>query len=161
MDITTGAVRRLTHIRISQFVLAGAVSAVGLVGFGGVANAAPISGTGTVVCVQSSPVVVAVESGSESVSTPITCDDPVCVDGALTVVVDDSGVQHQACVASAVAVPPATTARVTFALPVDSASTASPAVLPATGRGSGDGLALAAVLVGCGSLASFVSRRKV
>ena len=144
--------------------MAGVVAAAGVVNLGGVANAAPVADAAVVSCVTIDPVAVpaAAAPSDAIVSLPITCDEPACADGALTIVTDDSGVQHQACVASAVAVPPATTAKATFVLPVDTASTSSSAVLPATGSSSDQGLLLfATLLVGSGSLASFVSRRKL
>jgi LPXTG-motif cell wall-anchored protein len=102
-------------------------------------------------------VVVPVQfNGSDaSVSTQIACDAPVCTDGVLTTVTDDSGVQHQACVA--VAADPAP-ARSSLA-PQPAPPTTSPARLPTTGAGTG-GLVIAALLVGSGSVASLVSRRK-
>lgn len=107
------------------------------------------------------PVVVPVQfnGNDESVSTLITCDTQPCAEGALTVVIDDSGVQHEACVASAVAVPPATSAKATFVPSAPAMPTASPAALPATGSGTG-GLVIAALLVASGSVASYMSRRK-
>ena len=96
-----------------------------------------------------------------SVSTQIACDTPVCTDGVLTTVTDDKGVQHQACVASA-AVDPAPApgdppAKVTLR---SSTLTTSPQQLPSTGSGTTSGLVIAAVLVGSGSVASLLSRRK-
>jgi hypothetical protein len=106
---------------------------------------------------------VQLNGNDASVSTSISCDQPACADGALSTVIDDNGVQQQACVASAVAVPPATTAKATFVSEALSASpsttSTSPAVLPSTG-GNTEGLLIAAVLVACGSIASLVSRRR-
>jgi LPXTG-motif cell wall-anchored protein len=93
-----------------------------------------------------------------SVSTQIACDAPTCVDGVLTTVTDDSGVQHQACVAVA-AEAPAAAAPVRASLVPQRTTTTSPATLPTTGAGTG-GLVIAALLVGSGSVASLVSRRK-
>lgn len=106
---------------------------------------------------------VQLNGNDASVSTSISCDQPACADGALSTVIDDNGVQQQACVASAVAVPPATTAKATFvsAALTESPTTpsASPAMLPSTG-GNTDGLLIAAVLVACGSVASLIGRRR-
>jgi hypothetical protein len=106
---------------------------------------------------------VQLNGNDASVSTSITCDQPACADGAPSSVIDDNGVQQQACVASAVAVPPATTAKATFVSEALSASPSttseSPARLPSTG-GNTEGLLIAAVLVACGSVASLVSRRR-
>ncbi len=101
-----------------------------------------------------------------SVSTTIACDTTPCVDGVLTTVTDDNGVQHQACVASAAepavaapaANPAANPARASL-LP-QSTPTTGAAQLPATGSGTTGGLVIAAVLVGMGSVASLLSRRK-
>jgi LPXTG-motif cell wall-anchored protein len=95
-----------------------------------------------------------------SVSTNIACDaPPTCAEGVLTTVTDDNGVQQQACVASAAdSAPavPAAPARSSLTQPVP---TTSPAELPKTGAGTG-GLIIAALLVGSGSIASLLSRRK-
>jgi hypothetical protein len=112
---------------------------------------------------------VVVDGNDQSVSTQVSCDAPVCAEGALTSVVDDSGVEHQACVESATAVspaaaPPAPEAKATLApstvathsTPAQAGSTAK---LPTTGAGTG-GLVIAALLVGSGSLASLLSRRR-
>ena len=97
-----------------------------------------------------------------SVSSLIACDAPACAQGVLTTVVDDNGVQHQACVESAADVPPvAAPVKASLApqpTPLTSSAT-SPARLPATGLGTG-GLIIAALLVGSGSVASLLSRRK-
>ncbi|MEP7046837.1 MAG: LPXTG cell wall anchor domain-containing protein [Ilumatobacteraceae bacterium] len=106
-------------------------------------------------------------NGSDaSVSTVIACDPLACATGVLTTVVDDSGVQQQACVDSASAAPAgaavapaaATSARSLLA-PPQSTTTTSPQHLPKTGTGTG-GLVIAALLVGSGSVASLLSRRK-
>jgi LPXTG-motif cell wall-anchored protein len=112
----------MVQVKISQLILAGAVAAASLVGFGAVADAAP-----------------------------------ACPEGALNVVTDDSGVQHQACVV--VGIPPAPAAKAAFAPQVENAPTPSRAELPATGTSS-DGLVIAALLVASGSAASLISRRK-
>jgi LPXTG-motif cell wall-anchored protein len=100
-------------------------------------------------------VVVPVQfNGSDaSVSTQIACDPPTCVDGVPTTVTDDAGVQHQACVESAAAAPARSS------LVPQPTTTTTPARLPTTGAGTG-GLVIAALLVGSGSVASLVSRRK-
>ncbi len=199
------------QVRISQLVFAAGVAAAGLVGFGGVADAATRATTAAVTCVNNDgvmeltitnpaadvntefvvtnpatfvasvidlapgasqvvtidglpdgPVVVPVQfnGNDESVSALISCDALSCAEGALTVVVDDSGVQHEACVASAVAVPPATSAKATFVPPIENAPVTGPVALPQTGTGTTGGLVIAALLVGCGSVASILSRRK-
>jgi hypothetical protein len=95
-----------------------------------------------------------------SVTSQISCDVPVCTDGVLSVVTDDSGVQHQACVASAAGGPVAVPPRASLAPPVAHTTSASTqATLPTTGAGTG-GLVIAAVLVGSGSLVSLLSRRR-
>ena len=99
-----------------------------------------------------------------SVSTQISCDPLVCAEGVPTTVTDENGVQHQACVDSAadpVAPPvpsptPTTPVRSSLSQPVPSTG---PTQLPSTGRGTG-GLVIAALLVGSGSIASLLSRRK-
>jgi LPXTG-motif cell wall-anchored protein len=87
---------------------------------------------------------------------------PICAQGALTAVVDDNGVQHEACVESAADVPPVA-APVKASLAPQPTPTTGPstsaAKLPATGTGTG-GLVIAFLLVGSGSIASLVSRRK-
>ncbi|MEY2417141.1 MAG: hypothetical protein QOH53_2475 [Ilumatobacteraceae bacterium] len=86
----------------------------------------------------------------------------ICAQGVLTAVVDDSGVQHEACVESAADVPPVA-APVKASLAPQPTPTGGPstsaAKLPATGTGTG-GLVIAFLLVGSGSIASLVSRRK-
>jgi LPXTG-motif cell wall-anchored protein len=83
--------------------------------------------------------------------------EPACTEGVLTTITDDSGVQQQACVAVAAAEPaaPAVGRSALLAQPVGT----SPAELPKTGTGTG-GLIIAALLVGTGSIASLLSRRK-
>ncbi len=101
-----------------------------------------------------------------SVSTTIACDTTPCVDGVLTTVTDDNGVQHQACVASAAAAPVAAPAANPAANPArasllpQSTPTTGAAQLPATGSGTTGGLVIAAVLVGMGTVVSLLSRRK-
>jgi LPXTG-motif cell wall-anchored protein len=97
-----------------------------------------------------------------SVSSLIACDAPVCAQGVLTTVVDDSGVQHEACVESAADVPPVAAPVKASLAPQSTPTTGpstSPARLPATGTGTG-GLIIAGLLVGSGSIASLLSRRK-
>jgi LPXTG-motif cell wall-anchored protein len=150
-------------VKIAQLIIAGGIAVTSVVGFGGLANAAPVAGPEASTCVSavdSVAVPVELDGHDESVSTPISCDVPSCAEGALSVVVDDSGVQHQACVASAAAVPPVPAAKATLiaaALPGTSVHTGE---LPSTGMGAG-GLVIAGLLVGCGSVASLVSRRRL
>ncbi|MGZ4806044.1 MAG: hypothetical protein ACXV5U_06645 [Ilumatobacteraceae bacterium] len=95
-----------------------------------------------------------------SVVSQISCDAPVCTDGVLSLVTDESGVQHQACVASAAGAPVAPPARAALAPPAAHTTSANiQATLPTTGAGSG-GLVVAAALVGSGSLVSLLSRRR-
>jgi LPXTG-motif cell wall-anchored protein len=98
-----------------------------------------------------------------SVSTVISCDPLVCAQGVPTVVIDDNGVQHEACVDSAAdapaLAPPANPDKATLVPKPTSVPTTSPAQLPKTGAGTG-GLIIAAALVGSGSIASLLSRRK-
>lgn len=93
-----------------------------------------------------------------SVSSLIACDPLVCAQGVLTTVTDDNGVQHQACVESAAEVPPVA-APVRASLAPQPAHASSPARLPTTGAGT-EGLVIAALLVGSGSIVSLLSRRK-
>lgn len=85
-----------------------------------------------------------------------------CPDGASTIVVDDNGVQHEACVAVAAEAPPAPQLA-TLSAPVESAPVSGTlpthATLPSTGVGTG-GLVIAALLVGSGSIVSLLSRRR-
>ncbi len=109
-------------------------------------------------------VVVPVQfNGSDaSVATQISCDAPTCAQGVPTTVTDENGVQHQACVDSAadpVAPTPAPTAAPVKQSLTQPVPTTSPAQLPRTGAGTG-GLVIAALLVGSGSVASLLSRRK-
>jgi LPXTG-motif cell wall-anchored protein len=91
-----------------------------------------------------------------SVSTLIACDTPVCAEGVATTVVDDNGVTHQACVESAAGDPAVAPAKSTL---LSDPAPAARTDLPATGKGTG-GLIIAALLVGTGSVASLLSRRK-
>ena len=97
-----------------------------------------------------------------SVSSLIACDAPICAQGVLTTVVDDNGVQHEACVESAADVPPVA-APVKASLAPQPTPTTGPSTsaarLPATGIGTG-GLIIAFLLVGSGSIASLLARRK-
>ena len=95
-----------------------------------------------------------------TVTSQISCDAPVCTDGVLSLVTDDSGVQHQACVASAAVAPMVAPPRASLAPPAaHTASASTQPTLPTTGAGTG-GLVIAAVLVGSGSLVSLLSRRR-
>ena len=200
------------NVKISQLIVSAAVTAAGLVGFGGIAAAAPTATTAAVACINGDGVmnlvvtnpatdaaaefvvtnpetfvasVIDVGPGSSqvvtvdgladgsvvvpvqfngndaSVSTQIACDTPVCTDGVVTTVIDDNGVQHQACVASAAVDPtPAPVAPPAKATLRSSTPTTSPQQLPSTGAGTTSGLVIAALLVGSGSVASLLSRRK-
>lgn len=92
-----------------------------------------------------------------SVTTQISCDATACSDGVLSVVTDDSGVQQEACVASAA--DPATSPQKASLAPSTQRATSTRAVLPTTGADTG-GLVLAAVLVGSGSVVSLLSGRR-
>ena len=112
------------------------------------------------------PVIVPVQfNGTDaSVSGNVSCDTPQCADGALSIITDDAGVQHQACVAAAAeapVVPTNTPQRASLAPQAESpvTPTTSPANLPKTGAGMG-GVVIAAILVGTGSVASLLARRK-
>lgn len=97
-----------------------------------------------------------------SVSTIISCDPLLCAQGVLTVVTDDNGVQHQACVdsaADAALAPPANPDRASLVPKPNPTPTTTRAQLPKTGAGTG-GLVIAAILVGSGSIAALLSRRK-
>ena len=104
---------------------------------------------------------IRVNGTDASVTIQISCDPPVCTEGALSTVTDQSGVQHQACVASAAAAPvPVAPVRASLVPLATRTTTATPqSTLPTTGAGTG-GLVIAAVLVGSGSLVSLLSRRK-
>jgi LPXTG-motif cell wall-anchored protein len=95
--------------------------------------------------------------GGSAAAAPPAGETPTCAEGVLTTVTDDNGVQHLACVAVAAAEPaaPAVGRSALLAQPVGT----SPAELPKTGTGTG-GLIIAALLVGTGSIASLLSRRK-
>ena len=209
----------MVQVKLSQLIVATGIAAGSLVGFGGIAAAAPTASTAAVACVNgdgvmdlvvtnpatdvsvefvvtnpktfiasvidvapSSSLVVTVDgladglvvvpvqfNGNDaSVSTQIACDAPTCAAGVPTTVTDENGVQHQACVDSAAADPaaPATPAPSTAAPSTParssltrSAPTTSPSQLPTTGAGT-DGLVIAALLVGSGSVVSLLSRRK-
>jgi LPXTG-motif cell wall-anchored protein len=198
------------RVKLSQLIVATGIAAGSLIGFGGIADAAPTASTSGVACVNgdgvmdlvvSNPasdapaefvvtnphtfiasvidlapgssqvvtvdgladgsVVVPVQfNGSDvSVSSMIACDAPACAQGVPTTVTDENGVQHQACVDSAadpVVPAPPVPAKATLSQPVP---TAGPTQLPRTGTGTG-GLVIAALLVGSGSIASLLSRRK-
>ncbi|MEY2400168.1 MAG: hypothetical protein QOJ08_279 [Ilumatobacteraceae bacterium] len=97
-----------------------------------------------------------------SVSSLIACDALTCAQGVVATVTDDNGIQHQACVDSAAADPavpvPAPPVPPKAGLSQPDPAT-GPAQLPRTGTGT-DGLVIAALLVGSGSVASLLSRRK-
>jgi LPXTG-motif cell wall-anchored protein len=202
----------MVQVKISQLIVTAGISVVAVVGFGGIANAAPTASTAAVACVNGDGVMhlainnPATDAGAEfvitnpetfvasvidldpgasqvvvlggladgsvvvpvrfngndaSVSTLIACDTLVCALGVPTVVTDDSGVQHQSCVESAADVPPASAASTPAraSLVPQPTTTTTPSQLPATGAGTG-GLIIAALLVGSGSVASLLSRRK-
>jgi len=144
---------------------AAGIAAASFVGFVGVAHAAPVASEGTVSCVNRDAVMTVQADGNDaSVTGPVSCDPPACAEGALSVVTDDAGVQHQACVASAAdapVVPVATQQRASLAPQTTGTATATttPASLPKTGAGMG-GVLIAAILVGTGSVASLIARRK-
>jgi hypothetical protein len=96
-----------------------------------------------------------------SVSSLISCDAASCASGVLTVVTDENGVQHQACVDSAAEAPPVAPAAppARASLLPDPTPTTGPSQLPQTGAGTG-GLIIAAILVCSGCVASLMSRRK-
>ena len=202
----------MVTVKLSQLIISAGIAAASVVGFGGVASAAPTASTAAVACVNGDGVmdlalnnatdaaaefvitnpetfvasVVDVGPGASqvvtvgglsdgsvivpvqfngndaSISSLIACDAPTCAQGVLTTVVDDNGVQHQACVESAADVPPvAAPVKASLAPQPTPATnpTTSAARLPATGLGTG-GLVIAALLVGSGSIASLLSRRK-
>ena len=151
----------MVHLQLSKLVLAASLAAAGLAGFGGVAEAAPSASAPAIECVNAGDTAgQSLASGAnEVVSAQAVCVTAVCADGVLTVITDDSGVQHEACVVSA-ADPPATPALSSLSSPAQSAPAApAPAVLPATGAGTG-GLVIAGLLVGSGSVVSLLSRRR-
>jgi LPXTG-motif cell wall-anchored protein len=87
---------------------------------------------------------------------------PVCPEGAISVVTDDSGVEQVACVAvgGVPVVGPAGSIAGTEALAVASRAPSTVTTsLPQTGGGHGS-LIIATLLVGSGSVASLISRRK-
>ncbi|MEO8263977.1 MAG: LPXTG cell wall anchor domain-containing protein [Ilumatobacteraceae bacterium] len=155
-------------MKIYQLIVSAAVTAAGLVGFGGIAAAAPPASTAVVACATvDAPAGGSISNGS--VSTPVECDTAVCTVGVLATVTDDNGVQHQACVASAAAAPAPALAPAPAAAQVQAPArvallstppTTSPQELPSTGAGTTGGLVIAALLVGSGSVASLLSRRK-
>ena len=203
----------MVTVKLSQLIMSAGIATASIVGFGGIASAAPTASTSSTACVNGDgvmdlaltnpatdaaaefvitnpqtfiasvidigpgasqvvtvgglsdgSVVVPVQfNGNDaSVSSLIACDAPACAQGVLTTVTDDNGVQHQACVESAADVPPvAAPVKASLAPQPIPATTpaASPARLPTTGAGTG-GLIIAALLVGSGSVASLLSRRK-
>ncbi len=202
----------MVQVKISQLIVATGIAAGSLVGFGGIADAAPIASTSAVACVNGDGVmdlvvtnpatdapaefvvtnpetfiasVIDLAPGSSqvvtvdgladgsvvvpiqfngtdaSVASQIACDAPVCPQGVPTTVTDENGVQHQACVDSAAepVVPTAAAPAPVKATLSQPAPSTTPTQLPRTGAGTG-GLIIAALLVGCGSIASLLSRRK-
>ena len=178
----------MAHVKISQLIVTAGVAVAGLIGFAGAAHAAPPVGGTTLACVNDgTALAVAIDpetfqvidvpagesqvvstNGGQIVVAQDTCETPVCAEGAIATVVDDSGVQQQACVASAAAVPPAPAAAATFAPPAPTPSTpttplpstpAATKALPKTGA-SAESLIIAALLVGSGSVVSLVARRR-
>jgi LPXTG-motif cell wall-anchored protein len=133
-------------VKLSQLIVAAGVCGACFVGLGDVAHAAPTANT----CEGSVVVPVELIDVEASVGAPITCDITPCAEGVLTTITDDSGVQQQACVASAAVESPVAPAQSTLVTRSE---------LPATGTGMG-GLIIAALLVGSGSVASLLSRRK-
>jgi hypothetical protein len=203
----------MVTVKLSQLIISVGIAAASIVGFGGIAAAAPTASTAAIACVNGDgqmdlaltnpatdaaaefvitnpetfiasvidvgpgasqvvtlgglsdgSVIVPVQfNGNDaSVSSLIACDAPACAQGVLTTVTDDNGVQHQACVESAADVPPVA-APVKASLAPQPTPSSTPATgstrLPATGLGTG-GLIIAALLVGSGSVASLLSRRK-
>jgi LPXTG-motif cell wall-anchored protein len=102
---------------------------------------------------------VTVNGTDASGTSQISCDPPVCNQGVLSTVTDQSGVQHQACVASAGEAPVAPARASLAPLAARTTSSTTQSALPATGAGTG-GLVIAAVLVGSGSVVSLLTRRK-
>jgi LPXTG-motif cell wall-anchored protein len=99
-----------------------------------------------------------------SVSGTVSCDSAECAEGVLSVVTDDAGVQHEACVASAADAPVAPAAaphRASLAPQTTGPATPTTSAesLPKTGAGMG-GIVIAMILVGTGSVASLLARRK-
>jgi LPXTG-motif cell wall-anchored protein len=163
----------MVHVKVSQLIAAAAISAAGLVGFGGIAAASSTAGTSTgVACVNGDgEMQFAIDSpaadAGTTIGTSVPCDPTSCSEGVLTTVVDDSGVEHLACVESAadapVAAPPAVPATIparASLAPRTANTTAGLTQLPKTGAGTG-GLVIAALLVVSGSVASLLSRRKL
>ncbi len=161
----------MVHVQVSKLMLVAGLAAAGLVGVGGVAEAAPSSDAAAIECVNdgaASPSASLAAGSNEVVTAQALCVTAVCADGVLTTITDDSGVQHQACVASAAEPPAAASAPAAPATPDKSAlgssalsapSTTTQAMLPATGAGTG-GLVIAALLVGSGSVVSLLGRRR-
>jgi LPXTG-motif cell wall-anchored protein len=152
-------------VTISKLMAAAGIAAASFVGFVGVAHAAPVTSEGTVSCViADGELAVQADGNDASVSGTVSCDSTACAEGALSIVTDDAGVQHQACVASAAdapVVPVASQQRASLTPRTTgtAATTTTPASLPKTGAGMG-GVLIAAILVGSGSVASLIARRK-
>jgi len=130
-------------VKISRLIATAGIVGASFAGFGGLAHAAPAA-------------------NADSVS---------CVDGALSIVTGDDGLQHQACVASAAdapvvpagtespVVPAGTTIHRALQSPQPTGSASNSTSLPQTGAGI-EGVVIAAILVGTGSVASLIARRK-
>ncbi len=147
----------MIQVKVSQLIAAAGIAIVCVVGLAGTADAAPAAGTSTVECVNGDG-----ESANDAeVGALISCDTPACVSGALSIVTDEDGVQHQACVDSAAAAPPVGPAApaATASLLTQPTPATSTSQLPKTGLATG-GLIIAAILVSSGCVASLVSRRK-
>jgi hypothetical protein len=151
----------MVHVKLSKLIAAACVASVSLLGFSGAADAAsPRNAPAS--CATGSPV----GAPDTTVASEVPCDPTSCVDGVLTVVTDDNGVQHQACVASAASAVASASASVAVVVvperatlaPVQQSTSSTPS-LPTTGTGTG-GLVIAALLVGSGSIVSLLSRRR-
>ncbi|MEP7204309.1 MAG: LPXTG cell wall anchor domain-containing protein [Ilumatobacteraceae bacterium] len=121
------------QVKLSQLIMAAGITIASFAGFAASAEAAP----------------------------PALPDVAACASGILSVVTDQDGVQHQACVDSAAGAAPVvrveSSARSSL-LPQPTPTT-GPSQLPKTGTGT-SGLIIAAILVCSGCVASLVSRRK-
>lgn len=176
----------MAHVKISQLIVAAGVAAAGLIGFGGSVHAAPPADAAASACVSvGAPLAVTIDpetfeviavpagdtqtvsinAGSQTIVAEAACDTPVCAEGIVTTVVDDNGVQQQACVASAAAVPPAPAVKASLVPPTQpvpnttAATSDGSRTLPKTGAGTGV-LIIAALLVGSGSVVSLLARRR-
>jgi hypothetical protein len=148
----------MVHVKLSKLIAAACVASVSLLGFSGAADAASPRNAPA----SCSPV----GAPDTTIASEVPCDPTSCVDGVLTVVTDDNGVQHQACVASAASAVASASAAVAVVVvperatlaPVQQSTSTTPS-LPTTGTGTG-GLVIAALLVGSGSIVSLLSRRR-